>query len=496
MRNRKILICVIFLACCLNAKAFAKDDYLSTQESVGRVDTIVLEKPENGNFATNFVNSTEQRSEEVQKKEEQGYETSTEIENKKHADSVQHLQREDKIVPVFDLKGGVQKETPPVVLEKETTFFEEWLHGDYATGNWLGLRPKLEEHGITIGSSILYSPFGKTRGGMIDNTRRGAGYTLYNLDLTADTEKMGLWKGGTFYALYQRKKGMGLTEDHMGDYQVLDGWDFREMNQLSEVWYQQTFFDEKARVKFGKQDANSDFCALSSGFDFVNTSFSIMPTVPIPTYPDPTFGFMAEVSPKEWLSLRDGVYHKNGSAFNISEIEVSPTIKNKPGRYFTGFWVSGEETIVDTDELDENDEYVTRTYNRNFGWYAAFEQMVYKENKDDKEDAQGLTVFGQIGMTPSARNEVDKYFGAGLHYKGLIPKRDEDIAGVGVAMANFSRRLDYLYGMQGQETVIECFYRAQVTPWFCLQPDVQFIMNPSGSYPSSVAIGLRSVVTF
>lgn len=399
------------------------------------------------------------------------------------------------ILPIFDLKGGVQKEEPPVEPSEPKGALSEWWHGDYATGNWFGLRSNLEEHGVTFGSSLLYSPFGKTRGGMVD-TRKGAGYTLFNLDVTLDTEKMGLWKGGTFYMLYQNKRGSGLSEDYMGDYMVLDGWDFREMNQLSEVWYQHVFFDEKARIKFGKQDANADFCYLNSGFDFMNTAFSIMPTVPIPTYPDPTFGFMAEISPKEWLSVRNGVYHKDGAAFDIAEIEVKTKIKNLPGRYFTGGWAYSGATEVDTEDLDINGDPITNTYDRNFGWYAAFEQMLYKEKPEDEEDAQGLTLFGQVGLEPSARNDIDKYFGAGLHYKGLIPKRDEDIAGVGVAVANFSRRLDSLYGMQGQETAVECFYRYNVTPWFYLQPDVQFIMNPSGSYPSSCAIGLRSVFTF
>lgn len=390
----------------------------------------------------------------------------------------------------FDLKGGIEKiiETPKVELAKE------WWDGDYATGNWFGFRDQLINHGVTLDSSFLQSSFGKGHGG-VNDARAVRGYGLWNLSATFDTEKMGLWKGGTGYLLYQLKKGMGLSSEYMGDFQVLDGWDFRQMNQLSEAWYQQKLFNDKVRLKFGKQDANVDFCALTKGFDFINTSFSIMPTTPLPCYPDQKFGFMAEINPKEWLSLRNGVYHKNGGAFNVSEVEIRPNIKNLPGRYFTGYWFhsDGVEAI---DSIDINGDPVTRNFFSNHGWYAAFEQMVYKEKKNDKEDEQGLTLLGQVGLTPSNRNDVNRYFGAALHYKGPIPKRDDDIMGVGMAMANFSTRLTDIDGRGGQETALEVFYRIQINKWFYLQPDFQYIMNPSGNAPNSIAIGLRSVIKF
>ena len=126
--------------------------------------------------------------------------------------------------------------------------------------------------------------------------------------------------------------------------------------------------------------------------------------------------------------------------------------------------------------------------------------MVYKENKDDENDMQGLTVFGQAGISPSNKNDMCQYMAGGLHYIGPIPKRDNDRAGIAVASGRFASRLNYVgyddTNRIGSETVLEAFYRIQINPWFYLQPDVQFIMNPGGVYDNSVAIGLRSVVTF
>lgn len=402
---------------------------------------------------------------------------------------------------IFNLQGGVEKSEPSVKAEK--TIVRNWLDGDYATGKWFGARPLLEEHGLTINSGLLYSPFMKTRGGASDG-RNGKGYSLYNLGITLDTEKAHMWKGGTFFMLYQRKAGYGISGANgdngaMGDWMGLDGWDWRQINQISEYWYEQKLFEDKFRIKVGRQDANCDFGFLNSGWDFMNTAFSVNPTTPMPTYPDQSFGVMAEISPKEWLSIKNGVYSKFNSPFNITEIEVKPTIKKLPGRYMLGAWEWGERDggfDVASGYNPATDTTTYNNYNTNFGFYAGFEQMVFKEKKDDENDMQGLVVFGQFGMATSKINDMSRYVGGGLHYKGPIPKRDNDIAGIAVASGTFASRLANLTSQVGNETAVEAFYRIQLTPWFYLQPDVQFIMNPGGCYDNSVAIGLRSVIAF
>lgn len=415
------------------------------------------------------------------------------------------LNMDKGFLSIFNLKGGVEKSDNDESASTEKTLVKQWLDGDYATGKWFGARPLLEDHGLSINSSLLYSPFVKTGGG--DNGESsGKGYSLFNLSVTLDTEKANLWKGGTFYALYQSKRGYGISGPNgnngaMGDWMGLDGWDWRQMNQISEYWYQQKLFDNKVRLKFGKQDANCDFGFLNSGWDFMNTAFSVNPTVPMPTYPDPAFGFMAEINPKEWLSIRNGIYSKFNVPFNITEIEVKSKIKNLPGRYMVGAWeMSDSNGMGVADGLNSDGSTYYNNFYRNYGGYAGFEQMVYKEKKDDENDMQGLVVFGQFGVSPDRKNDMCQYYGGGLHYVGLIPHRDRDIAGVAVASGKFASRLSYVgfdsTNRIGNETVLEAFYRIKLTPWFYLQPDVQFIMNPAGTYNNSVAIGLRSVITF
>lgn len=409
---------------------------------------------------------------------------------------------------VFTLRGGLHRDLIKQETQgsEEKTVVKQWLDGDYATGRWFGMRPMLEDHGVTINSGLLYSPATKTGGGL-NGENSTKGYSLFNLSVSVDTQKAGAWKGGTFYALYQRKTGYGISGPNgdgsaMGDWMGLDGWDWRQINQISELWYQQKLFGEKLRLKVGKQDANTDFGYLNCGWDFINTAFSVNPTTPMPTYPDQSFGFVAEVNPNEHISIRNGIYSRYNTPFNITEILVKPKTK-LPGRYMIGAWEMSDSNGYDVASgVDPNDSTLTtyNTYNRNFGAYVGFEQMIYKEKKNDENDMQGLTLFTQAGISPSYKNDMSKYIGAGLHYIGPIPKRDKDRAGIAIANGSFATRLNNLGADEisrcGSETVFEAFYRVQFNPWFYLQPDVQLIMNPGGAYSNSVAIGLRSVITF
>lgn len=389
-------------------------------------------------------------------------------------------------------KTGIQKET-----------ISQWMDGDFATGRFFGARPIFESHGVTINSSYLYSPFMKTGGGA-SGENGYKGYGIFNLGVTLDTEKAGLWKGGTFFTLYQKKVGYGLSganpDGAMGDFMGFDGWDWRQINQISEYWYQQKFFDGKVRVKLGKQDSNTDFAYLNSGWDFMNSGFSVTPTIPLVTYPDQSFGFMAEINPKEWLSIRDGIYSRFNVPFNITEIEFKPKIRNLPGRYMLGAWELSDSNGMGVATGEDSNGTIYNNFYRNFGGYINFEQMVYKEKKDDNNDLQGLVVFGQFGISPSNKNDMSRFMSLGLHYQGLFPKRDNDIAGIAVGSGYFASRLgDITYdngGRVGSETVVETFYRFKVNNWFYLQPDLQFIMSPGGIYANSVAVGIRSVITF
>ena len=93
------------------------------------------------------------------------------------------------------------------------------------------------------------------------------------------------------------------------------------------------------------------------------------------------------------------------------------------------------------------------------------------------------------------------YFDTGFNYKGLIPGRAGDIAGIGLSYTKLSPDLrdeDGLPLETHHETILEATYKIQLKEWLTLQPDVQYIFNPGASEKADNALvaGVRFNVCF
>jgi len=412
------------------------------------------------------------------------------------------IDKDKNIVPVLDLKGGIQAQKI-----KEETLLEIWLNEDTATGDWKGLRSKLEENGVTISGSYMTTVFTKGRsGGLL--YKKGSSYQgLLNTAVEFNTEKMNLYKGGKLFVLFQNAHGKGLSDKYVGDNLIFNNADaMKKTTQLSEYWYEQSLFNDKLRLKIGKQDANCEFQALDTGFEFVNSGFNYIPNSSLTAYPDAAMGLTANIQPSDNTYIKYGfydgqgvgsesgfntVFHKNDTYKHFGEIGITPSIKGHKGKYLFGMWRNTE----DLDELLSPDAVNAgispETFTSNHGLYAEFEQMIFRE-KPDNVDEQGLTILGQFAWAPPHKTELTKYFGTAIAYKGLIPKRDEDLLGIGINSAKFSKRLGHIKG----ESVLEVFYKMALTPWLYIQPDFQYINKPYNADDSVIVFGIRTNIDF
>ncbi len=86
------------------------------------------------------------------------------------------------------------------------------------------------------------------------------------------------------------------------------------------------------------------------------------------------------------------------------------------------------------------------------------------------------TASSRLAVAPQQdRNRIAWYFDAGLAYKGLLPGRDDDMIGLGLAYAQISQSLVELtlaenaftgaaHPIPSAEAVIEATYQAALTP--------------------------------
>ena len=67
--------------------------------------------------------------------------------------------------------------------------------------------------------------------------------------------------------------------------------------------------------------------------------------------------------------------------------------------------------------------------------------------------------------------------------------------GFGVGRGRLSPKAGFA---RSNETVLECYYNLQLTPWLHISPDVQYIFNPGGdaSVKDAVVVGVRIGIVF
>ena len=324
--------------------------------------------------------------------------------------------KDKNLIPVTELQGTVGKsEVPP------ETPLHAWLNGNYATGDYRGLRTQLENHGITFSSTYFNGDYINMSGGLKSSVHLNT-IGLIDTSVSIDTQKLNLWNGGKFLLRFQNKLGLGPSLNYIGDYQGLEGYDSpsSKFNEFNEYYFEQKLITNHIKVKIGRQDANSDFCALATAQNFANASLAFPPTIPLSSYPYTNLGVSTVIKPfTDWISIKSGVFDGNrnigiwdfntgfnekGNVLYMEELGATPTFKDHPGNYFLGYWLhTGSIT-----ELANNPV----TFKRSNGFYLGAEQMIFKENKDPADD-QGLSVFGQYGWAPPDRSMVSRYYGVG-----------------------------------------------------------------------------------
>jgi len=161
--------------------------------------------------------------------------------------------------------------------------------------------------GLTIEYIYTGEVFNNARGGLSTTNA-----TVYrgNLDLviTADLDELGFFPGGTFFIYGQNGHGRGLTENFTGDYQGVSNIDAHDFMQVSEYWWERGFMGGDIVARLGKIDAAADFNVVDLGGDFCNGSFGLMPTIPMPTFPDPAAGIEGFFQVTDWLMFKAAIF--------------------------------------------------------------------------------------------------------------------------------------------------------------------------------------------
>lgn len=147
---------------------------------------------------------------------------------------------------------------------------------------------------------------------------------------------------------------------------------------------------------------------------------------------------------------------------------------------------------------------------RLYGWYAGYDHAERDRGRDFRAEAKGkgwglglsadqeitdsLGLFLRAGLNNEEVYIVKHELSGGLNLKGLLPDREEDEIGLGLA-ALFP---DSRYAADDPEIHLELYYRIAVTENFAITPDLQIVWNPGGDRGNDeIVVGtLRGEVSF
>jgi porin len=366
------------------------------------------------------------------------------------------------------------------------------------TGNWWGLRQRLQVAGITVGATLLLEGFRNFQGGI--DTAHAVGATTFDLNLALDTDKLLHWHGGEFYVDMEDHAFRNPSTALVGDLQIFDKQNSPPYLQIFEMWYQQKLFDDKIRVKIGKVDANTEFSVIDNGLAFIGSSTQVSPTIfMFPTTPDPMPSVNVFFTPNESYYASFGAYYANRSdrfgdlvddpakiqptafgTFLIGETGLkwhAVPILGQAGNLKVGAWGhTGTFTRFDGAQQDGT-----------YGYYAILNQTIWQP-KGEPDNGRGVRTFLEYGGTESDINPIDRHIGGGITWTGPIDARTNDIIGFSPQYAHITPQagLPHPY-----ELALETFYQWKLSPWAFVQPDLQYIVHPGGTHPNALVATLR-----
>ncbi|WP_373319637.1 carbohydrate porin [Gluconacetobacter johannae] len=418
-------------------------------------------------------------------------------------------------------------------------------------GDMWGARSWLYKHGITLDiqefDELWGNATGGTPSGMDGNGGTGSGtgaaYDGVTMPtLTVDLDKLFGLKGGLFNISALQIRGRSISQDHLGNFNPISGFEADRSTRLFELWYQQSFLNDRLDVKIGQQDLDTEFLISGYGAMYLNANFGwpmapsvnlyaggpswplASPAVRIRYRPGEQFTFMfaaADDNPPGNRSNTFGIQNGgnradptnqttndgSGTRFNMGTgallmTELQYAINPQPADMPEAAKDPGLPGVYKLGGLYDTAQFPDYRYNNqgvalggpddtthmprwdrgNWIVYGIIDQMLWRPSLTS---ARSVGLFARATGNGGDRNLISFAIDAGLSLKAPFNGRDDDTLGLGWGIGRASsglRQYDRNTGslVQGNENHLELTYQAQIMPWLVMQPDFQYVWHPGG----------------
>lgn len=349
---------------------------------------------------------------------------------------------------------------------------------------------------------------------------------LGNLDLKLD------WDLGTLFGWDGMSVGLhGIAshggkpnEHYVGSSQGINNIEVETNTaKVLQAWVQKQWQDDKVSALLGLYDLNSEFYVSHSTGIFLHPSPGIGselaqtglngPSI----YPTTSVGLRLRFRPTSETYLQavvlDGVpgdpgnprgthiqFNDGDGTLSVAEIGFIPELNKEleaaglpvTDKFAIGAW-SYTSRFEDLVEVDGAGDPLMKKGNS--GFYVLAEKILYVGTSTPGSHADGFIRYGRANAD---FNQFESYFQTGLVFTGMVPGRSQDQFALAYSIAETSDTYRLAVSNSGgqamrHESVLEATYRAPVTSWFILQPNIQYVIHPGADaqVKNATVLGIR-----
>ena len=317
-----------------------------------------------------------------------------------------------------------------------------------ANGDPAGMRKWLSERGVTYGVVYTSEALGNVSGGI----RQGALYGgKLEAAVSANLEKLIGWQGLSFFSnAFQIHRTSGPRDEHFTSLITISNIEAFSSTRLSELWFEQKFFDDRFSIRFGQLTTDAEFFISDYSRMFISSDWPTIMGANVPSggpaYPLATPGIRWKFDANAHWSMLLGLYNGDpGNQATVNRTGTNFRVNDPPllmgevqYRYNQEKDSRGLAGIVrlggwhhfgkfDDQRFDHAglslahplSSGIARQFRGTSGIYGIIDQQIYRPEGGGPDS--GISVFSRIAGTPSDRNLVNFFLDGGVVFSGMLP---------------------------------------------------------------------------
>lgn len=420
---------------------------------------------------------------------------------------------------------GHDQAAPPAATPAPAPAEKTFWNQQYLLGDWGGERTKLaEDYGVTF--DVFYvADFLDTPSAAI---KTGAGaWNRVRGTMDIDFGKLAGWNGLTFHVTGLWQGGPNLGGSYLGSISNPSGLVSARTEMLDSYWLQYAMPGDKVEFRFGQFASMDNYGLQPYGGSFLMEPIDYGFGNRFNDYAsfDPASGPGVElkVKPAKFMYFK-GAYTSGNRNPYVQDPNGFHFVKHDSGVFSdeVGFDFGKQSGKVAKDKYYPGHYAFGSTYNGgkftnpfnpvplfnspytgNYVIYFMANQAIYRPKAGSNSGLDAF--FGYSGSPNATYNFVDKNITAGVVYNGLIPSRQKDSVAFGLSYSHVSNAYSTAYAdsflgapVLGSEKAFEVNYLFQATPYFMIQPVVQWYatLGANPQNPTGVVVGFRTKVVF